>query len=446
MALGLCAAWLAWGGELRAQAGVAVEAAAPPAKQTISMDDAVRLAQKNEIGFVTANAQQKTAQLDSAIARAGLLPTVTYHNQYLFTQGNGSNDRIGQTVTSSAPRFIANNAVHEYASQAVVNETLGLQQFTAAAVAQANAAKAMAEAEIARRGLFATVAGLYYGLAASQAKLAALQRGLDEANNFLKLTKQREDAREAAHADVVKAELQQQQRVRDVQDAKLAAAKARLELGVLLFADPRTEFETVTATTPPMLPDRATMEADAAKNDVEMKSALAAVRASEAGVSAARAAYFPDLALNYTYGIDAPQFAVNGPDGTRNLGYAASATLDIPVWDWFATAHKVKQSEIQRDVAKVTLTVTQRRLVANFQEYYDEASTARDQLASLDASVATAKESLHLTQLRYTGGDGTVFEVVDAQNALIAAETAQADGVTRYEVALANLQTLTGKF
>jgi outer membrane protein TolC len=55
---------------------------------------------------------------------------------------------------------------------------------------------------------------------------------------------------------------------------------------------------------------------------------------SNADVLAARAAYLPDLGLNVTYGIDAPQFAVNGPDGVRNLGYSASVTLDIPVWDW----------------------------------------------------------------------------------------------------------------
>jgi len=33
--------------------------------------------------------------------------------------------------------------------------------------------------------------------------------------------------------------------------------------------------------------------------------------------------------------------------------------------------------------------------------------------------VDTAAESLRLTNLRYNGGDGTVLEVVDAQNSLI---------------------------
>jgi outer membrane protein TolC len=419
--------------------------ASTEAVTTISLDEAIRRAEANESGFASASAESRASQLDRSIARAGLLPSASFHNQYLFTQGNGSGDRIGQTANAPAPRFIANNAVHEYASQGVVNETVGLQQFSAVNLADANAAKAAAEMEIARRGLVSAVVTLYYGLISAETKLTALQGAADEANHFVTLTQQREEARESAHADVVKAQLQQQQRTRDLADAQVAATRARLELGVLLFPDPRTAFKTE-ATAVPVLPDRSDIEADAAKNNAELKSALASLHASQAEVTSARAAYLPDLGLNFTYGVDAPQFATKGPDGARNLGYSASATLDIPLWDWLATQHKVKQSEIRRDAAKVALSAAQRRLIANLAEFYDEAAAARDQLASLDQSIMTAQESLRLTRLRYTSGEGTVFEVVDAQNTLLSAEAARADGAVRYQVALANLQTLTGRF
>jgi len=51
----------------------------------------------------------------------------------------------------------------------------------------------------------------------------------------------------------------------------------------------------------------------------------------------------------------------------------------------------VKQSEIRRDADKVALTATQRRLIARLDEAFSEAAAARDQLASLDASVSTAE-------------------------------------------------------
>ncbi len=106
-------------------------AATVPANGTLSLDQVIQQAQTNEPTFAQAIADSKVAQLDRSIARAGLLPSAVFHNQYLFTQANGTNDRIGQTTTSVAPIFIANNAVHEYASQGVVTETLGLAQYTA---------------------------------------------------------------------------------------------------------------------------------------------------------------------------------------------------------------------------------------------------------------------------------------------------------------------------
>ena len=59
-------------------------------------------------------------------------------------------------------------------------------------------------------------------------------------------------------------------------------------------------------------------------------------------------------------------------------------------------------------------------------------------------SATTAAESLKLTKMRYSGGEATVLEVVDAQNAYVIAENAREDGRVRYEAARANLQTLTG--
>ena len=411
----------------------------------ITLDEAIRRAETNEPNFAVARAEAKATALDRSIARAAQLPNAVYHNQYLYTQGNG----IGTTkaadgsLTPAPPIFIANNAVHEYLSQAVVTETIGLKGIADVRLADATAARAAAEYEVAGRGLVATVVGLYYMLSANEHKVTVAERAANEAAGFTDLTSKREAAREVAHADVVKAQLQQQQRERDLADARLAADTARLELGVLLFPDPRTSY--ATENTPlSAMPSRADVEARAAAHNPQLRSALAAVRMSDAEVLGARAAYLPDLALNFNYGIDAAQFATKGPNGVSNLGYSASATVDIPVWDWLATPHRVKQTEIRRDAARVALTATQRHLIATLDEAYAEAAEAQRQAASLELSATTAAESLRLTKLRYTAGEATALEVVDAQTSLTTAENAREDGVVRYETGLANLQTLTG--
>jgi outer membrane protein TolC len=415
----------------------------PTQPTAVTLQQAIARARENEPSFAAAVANQRVAALDHSIARAGLLPNASYHNQVLYTQPNGSHNGGGPVGSQSAPRFIANNAVREYASQGLVNETLGLAQITAVSRAAAADAVATAELEIARRGLVSAVTSLFYQALSADRKVEVARRAAGEASSFTNLTQQREGARESAHADVVKAQLQQQQRDRDLTDALLEAQKAHLDLAVLLFPDPRTAY-TLASDPAGSLPARADVDQNAMRLNPELRQAMASLRVSNLDVTAARAAYLPDLGLNFTYGIDAEQFAVNGGGGVKNLGYAASATLDIPVWDWLSTQHRVRQSEITRDVARTALSATQRRLVAELDESYSEAATARDQLQSLEQSVQTAGDSLRLTHLRYAAGEATVLEVVDAQNSLASAEIAREDGDVRYRLAITNLQLLTG--
>ena len=427
---------------------------ATAATSPLSLEDVIRRAEANEPAFAAAAAEGRATALERKDARAGLLPSASFHNQFLFTESNHTHTTLGTAggqfvqqgnVDQSLPVFIANNSIHEYYSQGVVNETVGLAQVGAVRLADANAALAAAQMEIARRGLISTVVNLFYGLNAGNEKAAIAQRALDEANHFVDITQKREAAREVAHADVIKAQIQQQQRDRELADAQLAARKAQLELGVLLNPDPSTSYTLAPVGVPAPLPDRPGVDAAARANNPEIRSALASLEAGRAGTLNAQAALLPDLALNFTYGIDAPQFASTGYGGARNLGYSASATVDLPLWDWLTTERKVKEARIRSDAAKIALTAAQRRLLADLSEFYAEADTARRQLTSLDTSVLASRESLRLTNLRYVDGESTVLDVVDAQNTLISAENAQADGLVRYQLALAQLQTLTGK-
>lgn len=423
-------------------AGAATQSGSPIA---ISLTEAVRRAQQNEPTFAAARAAARSAALQPSIARAALLPGLIDHNQVLYTQPNGSQNLAGQTGTGQpSPIFIANNAVHEYASQALVTETLSVAQAAQVRAASAASAVAQAQLEIARRGLVAAVASLFYSVLATERKLTVLAQAKDAAGAFVLLTQQREAARESAHADVVKAQLTLDQRTRDVADATLARDRARLELAVLLFADPLTPYKLETASQPPTLPALDVIQVQARNHNPSLAAALATLQQSDAEVLAARAAYLPDASLAVAYGIDAPEFALNGPAPTHNLGYSLGATVDIPVWDWFATPHRVKQAEYRRDAEKVALTAAQKRLIIDLQDDYAEATTAFNALNSLATSAQLAQQSLTLTRLRYSNGEATVLEVVDAENTLAATQLAHQDGEVRYEQALSTLQALTG--
>jgi outer membrane protein TolC len=412
-------------------------AAAQPA-MTISLQEALQRARANSPQFQSASIAALLAREDRVQAKAGLLPTANYFNQYIYTQGNGT----------PSGRFVANDGVHIYNSQAQVHGDVfapgKFADYRRAIVAETIA---QAKADLAARGLVGTVVQNYYALVVAERKVRNAERSLREAQQFLDISQKQEQGGEVAHSDVVKAQIQLEQRQRDTQDAQLTVEKSRLSLAVLLFPDFRHDFAVAddlqNQTAVPPFED---IRALAAKNNPEIRAAQAAVQQEKWGVTSARSAYLPTLSFDYFFGIDANQFAIYNRAHRENLGSAAQAQLTIPIWNWGATRSKVKQAQLHLQQAQVDLSATQRQLLANLNSFFQEAQTASSQMTSLRHSVDLASESLKLTLLRYQAGEVSVLEVVDAQTTLAQARNAYDDGLVRYRVALAELQTLTGSF
>ena len=438
------------------KAPVETPAATPSQQQTgatasaplrLTLQDALNLARKNSVQFQAAQTDAGLARQDRWQAGTALLPSVTYDNQALYTQGAPAAlaNQTGVPVI-----FIANNQIHEYISQANIHESIDLAGVAAFRRASAAAAAARARAEIASRGLVVTVVQGYFAVAAAQQKLETARKAAEEGENFLKLTQELEKGGEVAHSDVIKAELQAQDRRRQLQEAQLGLLNARLDFAVLIFPDFNDNFEIADdlhASIP--LPTLAEVQQRAAQENPDVRAALEAAKAAGSDVLAARAAYLPSLGLDYWYGIDAANFGVNSRVSVNgralsNLGSSASATLNIPIWNWGATQSRVKQAQLRHDQAQRELSFAQRKLLAEIQSLYAEADTALSELAGLSRSAELAADSLRLTTLRYKGGEATVLEVVDAQTTYALSNAAYQDGAVRYRVALANLQTLTG--
>jgi len=408
---------------------------------TLTLQDALARARTNEPQYRAAITDYGVARQNTVQTRAGLLPNVSYNGQFLYNQGNGT----------STGRFIASNGVHEYVSEGNVHQSLSLQNAAEYQRARAQEALAKAKSEIAARGLVVTVVQAYYGFVVAQRKYATAQRAAGEAEHFFDITQKLERGGEVAHSDSIKAELQFRQEQRALQEAELDMDRSRLDLAVLIFPNFNENFATVDdLENIETLPSFDEVEAQAGANNPQLRVALASLKAANQEVAVAWNSFLPSLSLDYFYGIDANHFAVNGfvpgVGNVKNLGYAATATLELPLWNWGSSRSKVKAADLQRDQAKVELSFAQRKAAADLKTLYREAVTSRSELESLRQSADLASESLRLTTLRYQAGEATVLEVVDSQNTLTLSQNALGDGQQRFRVAVANRQTLTGKF
>jgi len=405
---------------------------------TLTLQQAIERARQYGPGFLTANLAVASAHEDSAQAKAALLPIAGVLSQFIYTQPNGTPSGV----------FVSNDGPRVYNQQALLHGDI----FAPAKRAEyhralAAEAVARAKADVAARGLVAVVVQDYYAMAVAERKLENARQALREAHRFQEITEQQEHGGEAAHSDVVKSQIQVEQRQRDSEDALLGLDKARLAFAVLLFPDFRQDFAIEDdLDRVPALPSLPQVEEMAGQTNPDLRAAQAVVQQQSHAVESARAALLPTVSFDYFFGLNANQLAVHGPDSANNLGSAAQAQLTLPLWTWGAARSRIRQAQIGLQQAKNDLSFTQRQLLSTLQAFYQEARVARSQVESLQHSMDLSTDSLRLTLLRYQAGEATVLEVVDAQTTLTLARNATADGLARYRMALANLQTLTGAF
>jgi outer membrane protein TolC len=259
---------------------------------------------------------------------------------------------------------------------------------------------------------------------------------------------------------VIKAQIQAAQQQQAFEEANLAMADARLNLAVLLFPTLDQNFTAVDdLDQAPPLPSFEEARALAAKANPDLRVAIDTLRESSLEVSAARNSFLPTLTVDTDYGIESNSFALRSRvagvsdqpfprnlEEQNNLGNFLTLNLQLPVWDWGVLRSKLHQAESRRQLAQVELSAAQRKLVSGLYSAYNEAREAQSAVELLRQSSDLAAESLRLSGLRYKAGEATALEVVDAQTTLTQARNAYDDGQTRYRLALANLQTLTGNF
>ncbi len=421
---------------------VAAGAAAQPT--SITLPDALARARAHGGQIQSANSVFLQAKEDSAQVRAARLPSVSAFNQFIYTEPNATPSGV----------FVANDGVHIYNEQAVVHEEV-LSLVRQGEVKRAMAAQAVAKArlDVATRGLTATVIQGYYAIVVAERRAANLVRSVGEAERFLDITRKQERGGEAAHSDVIKAQIDLQQRQRDLSEAQLGVLKAKVTLGVLIFPGFNLDYSVVDDLQQPQaLPEAGEVQAQAAATSPDLKVAQAGLQEAGHEVTVAKYQYLPSLGFDFFYGLNSNQLAAHTlitapgepPFNRQNLGYSAQATLNIPVWNWGSTRSRVKQAELRREQAQVDLSLAQRAVQSNIAASHAEAQTAQTQLASLLSTASLAAESLRLTLLRYQAGEATALEVVDSQNTLTGARNAYDDGLARHRIAVANLQILMG--
>src|SRR3954452_1172473 len=418
---------------VRATFFLLLSVAGASAQTPMTIENATQAALRQANAYQQAVIDEQIAASDLTQARGALLPrlrsssTATY-NKPLHP---GSAD----------PSFIAQNAEREYQELLGFEGSLDLGMRAAVSRSRALLAAAHAGTEIARRPLVRGVREAYFGLGLATAKRSSAEETLSAAEEFERVTALQHTGGELAEVDVIRARLQTAQRRDDVEQARLQEAEALAAMRVLTgirAPQPLTVSD--------LNPQPAIADIDHFTNTAtrpELTQAEQQLRAARSDIGVARAGRLPSLTYAVDEGFDSPSLHVS--DIREHRGYLATATLDIPIFDWGIGRAKQRQAELKAQAAQNQLNITRRDLEQQFAAAHEEALTAIRRVDNARAAVADARRNVDISIARYRAGEAPILEVTDALTTLAQQRTNYQQALFDFEIARAHLQEAAGE-
>lgn len=152
----------------------------------------------------------------------------------------------------------------------------------------------------------------------------------------------------------------------------------------------------------------------------DVLSAEHRLRSANANIGAARAAFFPRIALTGTWGTASSQLNDLFESGSRAWTFVP--TVSLPIFDGGQRRASLELSEVRRDMA---ITSYEQTVQIAFREVADALSDQRwlaDELSIASTSLDVQRERARLAQLLYDNGSAAYLEVLDAQRDLLDAQ------------------------
>ncbi len=285
--------------------------------------------------------------------------------------------------------------------------------------AAADAVEAARQDELGARDIVVLACGqLYLQALAGEARIEATRAQLATAEAVLGTARDRRSSGLGAGIEVLRADVQAQslrQRLivaeQDAAKQKLALARAiGLPLGQRFrLADPMPFAVGV-----PMGVDEALSQAWASRPD--LKAAQARVDVAEEGVKAARGEGLPSLTVMGDYGGIGN--TVSGALGTFTLG----ASVRVPVFEGGRAAARVSEAAVRLRQERARLDDLKARAYYEVQAVFLDLRAAEARVRVGESALALARQQLEQSRDRFAAGVADNLELVQAQEALAAAE------------------------
>lgn len=263
--------------------------------------------------------------------------------------------------------------------------------------------------------LLRNVPQAYYTHLNSMAQLEATEKTLAEARTTLEATEQRRKSGVSTIADVLQARASEQQVLVNLASDRSAVEITRGQLATVVGWPANTRFEIAKGPDgPPIMGMGKSVDKlieVARKGRPDMNSAIAAVRQKEAELKKAERAPFPTL-------TGSGNLLWQGNRSFNDRAYYGGVQLKLPLFHGFDFKNQARQAKDNLDAAKAAFRSKEDSVIQDVWSSFYNFRTARQQLTTSRAVLASARESYHVSLARYKAGAADIVELLNAQSML----------------------------
>lgn len=274
----------------------------------------------------------------------------------------------------------------------------------------------------ARLALIRNLAGAYYQAREADERIALAEATLKSREDGLRIARRRLDAGVTSALDYRQSESLLTQAETELAALKLARTQARNIVLVLIGGELPADMPEALplAAQTPLKPLAAGLPSALLTARPDIMAAEQQLKAARANVGAARAAFFPSIALTGTLGYASSE--LSGLFTKGGLTWSFGPGIDLPIFDWGRRKGNVDVAVARADIAVATYERT-------VQEAFREVSTGlagrqhlAEEVAAQERAAKAQREIARLARIRYREGVADYLEVLDAERNLFTAE------------------------
>ncbi|MBX2990496.1 MAG: TolC family protein [Bacteroidetes bacterium] len=176
----------------------------------------------------------------------------------------------------------------------------------------------------------------------------------------------------------------------------------------------------------------------------ELKAMEYRVKATEAGVTAAKAGWWPQIFLSANYNYNRPNQRIQPAQDIFKDTWDVTLGVSLDIWNWGKTLHQTDQASAQYEEAKDGFAQVRDQVTLEITQAFLNLNQAKERTVVAEKGVQQAQESYRVTNNRFKEGLAQNSDMLDAEVALLTAKTKYTQALVDHELAEAWLLRAIG--